>query len=206
MRNKARAGRPPLHFTRFLRRLGFARNPLVRRSDRIEGLLAGLAALIAILALPLVVLLGEADASHETAASDAQLHARHQVTATVLAPAPKPASMGDSAPIAHSSRVTASWRLPNGSPQTGVVTVPAGAGNPGSQAPIWLDDNGKQTTAPLTHADAVTNGVLVGTFTWLCAIGLLAGAFWIARRVLDHRRAARWADEWAQLAGPEAVR
>ncbi|MFI5611063.1 hypothetical protein [Amycolatopsis sp. NPDC051903] len=178
----------------------------MRRSDRIEGLLIGLAVLASLIALPFVIMLGKADVSHETAASDAQLKTRHQVTATVVAPAPKPASVGDSAPITHSSRVNASWQLPNGSPQAGVVTVPAGAGNPGSQAPIWLDDNGKQTTAPLTHADAVTNGVLVGTFTWLCAIGVLAGAFWIARRVLDHKRAARWADEWAQLAGPEAVR
>ncbi|WP_326565485.1 hypothetical protein VSH64_26930 [Amycolatopsis rhabdoformis] len=186
--------------------MGFLSNPLVRRTDRVEGLLVGIAVVVSLVALPFVIMLAKADVSHETAASDAQLKTRHQVTATVVATAPKPASVGDSAPIAHSSRVTATWRLANGSPQTGVVTVPAGAGNPGSQAPIWLDSDGKQTTAPLTHADAVTNGVLVGTFTWLCAIGVLAGGFWIARRVLDRHRSARWAAEWAQFAGPEAVR
>ncbi|HWD01530.1 MAG TPA: hypothetical protein VG674_03560 [Amycolatopsis sp.] len=182
------------------------RNPLMRRSDRIEGLLVGIAVLMSLVALPFVIMLAKADVAHETAASDAQQHSRHQVTATVLAATPKAGSVGDSAPIAQSARVTATWQTPAGTQQTGVVTVPAGNGNPGAQAPIWLDKSGKQTTAPLTHADAVTNGVLVGAFTWLCAAGILGGALWISRRVLDRKRAARWADEWAQLAGPEAVR
>jgi hypothetical protein len=189
-----------------LRRLGAARNPLVRRSDRLEGAFLAVAVLLALLAVPLVMALGQADVAMEVAASETQTSARHQVTATVLKAAPQPAAVGDGAPITQNSRVTAGWRLPNGSPRTGVVTVPAGDATVGSQTPIWLDHKGKQTSAPLTHSDAVTNGVLVGAFAWLCTIALLAGAYWVARQVLDHHRAARWAAEWQQFAGPEAVR
>lgn len=206
MRNKARGGRPPHPCKRLLRRLGAARNPLVRRSDRLEGAFLAVTFLLALLALPLVLALGQADVAMETAASDAQARTRHEVTATVLNVAPQPATVGDGAPITQNSRVTAAWRLANGSPRTGVVTVPAGDATVGSQTPIWLDHKGKQTTAPLTHSDAVTNGVLVGAFAWLCVIALLSAAYWVARRVLDRHRAARWAAEWQQFAGPEAVR
>ncbi|WP_063740158.1 Rv1733c family protein [Amycolatopsis jejuensis] len=207
MRNNSRAGRPPHLCKRLLRRLGAARNPLVRRSDRVEGLLAGIAVLIALLAVPFAMAIGSADIAAETAASDAQLQSRHQVTATVLTTAAQPvASVGDTAPIANNARVNAVWQPMNGATRTGMITVPNGSATEGTTTPIWLDQAGKQTTAPLTHADAVTNGILVGAFTWLCVVAVLAGAFWVARRVLDHRRAARWADEWAQFAGPEAVR
>ncbi|WP_233574144.1 Rv1733c family protein [Amycolatopsis panacis] len=207
MRNRTRAGRPPNPCRRLLRRLGAVRNPLLRRSDRIEGALAGVAVLIALLAIPLAVLLGSADIRSETATSDAQVRTRHQATATVLTTAPEqPMSIGDSAPIASTARVNALWHVPGGAPRTGTITVPTGAATEGATTPIWLDGNGRQTTAPLTHTDAVTNGILVATFTWLCAAGVLAGAFWAARRVLDRRRASRWAEDWAQFAGPEAVR
>ncbi|WP_329066290.1 Rv1733c family protein [Amycolatopsis sp. NBC_01480] len=206
MRNKARGGKPPHPCTRLLRRLGAARNPLVRRSDRLEGVFLAVTIVLALLAVPLVLALGQADVAMETAASDAQARTRHEVTATVLKTAPQAATVGDGAPITQNSRVTAGWRLPNGSPRTGVVTVPAGDATVGTQTPIWLDHKGKQTTAPLTHSDAVTNGVLVGAFAWLCVIALLAAAYWVARRVLDRQRAARWAAEWQQFAGPEAVR
>ncbi|MDT8911818.1 hypothetical protein [Amycolatopsis sp. PS_44_ISF1] len=207
MRNTVRGARPPHLCRRVLRRLGAVGNPLVRRSDRLEGLILATTVLLALLALPLVVALGRADVAMEESAADAQTGSRHQVTATVLKTAPQPASVGDGAPITQHSRVTARWRLPHGgAPHTGVVTVPAGDAAAGSRTPIWLDHRGRQTTAPLTRADAVTNGVLVGAFAWLCAIGLLAGAYWVARGVLDRRRAARWAAEWQQFAGPEAVR
>ncbi|GAA3586440.1 membrane protein [Amycolatopsis ultiminotia] len=189
-----------------LRRLGFARNPLVRRSDRVEGVLAGVALVIALLAVPLAVAFARADIADETAASEMQLRSRHMVTATVLTTAPEQMPVGDSAPVAATSRVTAVWHVPGGAARTGMITVPTGAASTGATTPIWLDRNGRQTTAPLTHTDAVTNGVLVATFVWLCAAGLLTGALWVARRILDHRRATRWADEWAQFAGPEAVR
>ncbi|WP_211226787.1 Rv1733c family protein [Amycolatopsis benzoatilytica] len=207
MRNKTRAGRPPHPSKRLLRRFGAVRNPLVRRSDRIEGILVAIFALIALIAVPFAMTIGSADISSETAASDAQLQSRHQVTATVLATAAQPAaSVGDSAPIANTARVNAVWQPPHSAQRTGVITVPSASAVEGATTDIWLDDSGKQTTAPLTHADAVTNGVLVAAFSWLCAAGVLAGAFWIARRVLDRRRAARWAEDWAQFAGPEAVR
>ena len=206
MRNKARGGKPPHPCKRVLRRLGAARNPLVRRSDRLEGAFLAVAVLLALLAVPLVMALGQADVAMEVAASQTQTNARHQVTATVLKTAPRPAAVGDGAPITQNSRVTAGWQLPNGSPHTGVVTVPAGDATVGTRTPIWLDHKGRQTTAPLTHSDAVTNGVLVGAFAWLCVIALLTGAYWVARQVLDRQRAARWAAEWQQLAGPEAVR
>nr|WP_245787081.1 hypothetical protein [Amycolatopsis saalfeldensis] len=178
----------------------------MRRSDRLEGAFLAVAIVLALLAVPLVLALGQADVAMETAASDAQARTRHEVIATVLKTAPQPAAVGDGAPITQNSRVTAGWRLPNGSPRTGVVTVSAGDATVGARTPIWLDHRGKQTTAPLTRADAVTNGVLVGAFAWLCVIALLTGAYWVARRVLDRQRAARWAAEWQQFAGPEAVR
>ena len=207
MRNMTRAGRPPHPGKRLLRRFGAVRNPLVRRSDRVEGILVAIVSLIALIALPFAMMIGSADISSETAASDTQLQSRHQVTATVLATAAQPAaSVGDSAPIANTTRVNAVWQPPNSAQRTGVITVPSASAVEGATTDIWLDDTGKQTTAPLTHADAVTNGVLVAAFSWLCAIGLLAGAFWVARRVLDRRRSARWAEDWAQFAGPEAVR
>lgn len=79
-----------------------------------------------------------------------------------------------------------------------LVTV-TGSPPEGAVAPVWIDHNGRATTAPPTGVDAVVLGVLVGLGIVVAGVLLLVATWRAMRWQLDRRNAAGWAAEWARV-------
>lgn len=182
---------------RFWRRIHPGRNPLARRSDRVEGALLLVVALGLLIALPLAVFAGGATYRGQAAISEQQHATRHLVTATLIENAPVPTPATDNSFVeSGSSGVHARWTAPDGTERTG--TIPADPGTEaGTSVPLWLTASGDPAPAPLNSSDITTTGILAGVFFWLASAVVLVGAYWAGRLILDRRRRTRWDHEWA---------
>ncbi|GAA5160491.1 Rv1733c family protein [Amycolatopsis sacchari] len=192
---------------RFWRRIHLGRNPLARRSDRVEAVVLLVAVLGLLIALPLAALVGTNTYRGQLAVSAQQQASRHLTTATLVENAPTPVPATDGAYLSANGGTTgthARWTLPDGAERVG--TVAADPGSPaGTRVPVWLSDAGNPVPAPMTSSDATTTGILAGIFAWLVvALGLTA-VYWSVRLVLDRRRAVHWEREW-QYAGERWAR
>jgi hypothetical protein len=176
---------------------------LARRSDRIEAAILAVVFVGLLIALPFAVLIGSSTYRGQLAVSAEQQASRHPATATLTQDAPTPVPASDGAYFTGTSAaagVPARWTVPGGAQRTGTVSADPGAAA-GTQVPIWLSDAGDPVPAPMTTSDVATTGVLAGIFSWLVtAIGLTV-LYWIARLLLDRRRAVRWDREWAHVGG-----
>lgn len=182
---------------RFWRRIHPGRNPLARRSDRIEGVVLLVVVLGLIIALPLAVLAGGATYREQAAISEQQ-HATHRlVTATLLeaVPIPSPA-VGTSLIDNGSPGVRARWTAPDGAERIGTIAADPGSAA-GTRVPLWLAESGDPSPAPLSSTEITTTGIVAGAFFWLASMCVLVTAYWLARLVLDCRRSSRWDHEWA---------
>lgn len=184
---------------RFWRRIHPGRNPLARRSDRVEGVLLLVVVLGMLIALPLAILVGGATYRGQAATSERQHATRHLVTATLTenAPAPTPAT-DNSFAGSGSSGVPARWTALDGTERTG--SIPADPGTAADTAvPLWLTESGDPVPAPLSSSDVTTTGILAGVFCWLASAVVLVTGYWVGRLLLDRRRGSRWDHEWATV-------
>jgi hypothetical protein len=172
------------------------RNPLRRRTDRLETcLLAGLfvaAAAGAPAAVPAAGHTWYADATH---ARQEQLAARHEVTA-VLA---QSAGVIGGYTLTSQVPALASWTSAGGARRAG--DVPAAPGSPpGTLVHVWTDDSGYLVSPPLTvtevadQADAARVAAIGGI-----VVGCMAGTLAI-RQLLHRRRMAAWDSDWLATA------
>lgn len=179
---------------RLVRGLWPDRNPLRRRSDRLEAAAAGLL---------LAGLLAGAPAAAFTAGSwaygvgsqieRAQLAERQQVRATLLEKAPA---------IAAELKVPvrARWTAPDGTPRTGKIGAPSGL-PAGSTVPVWTDASGRLADTPVRGDTVIGVAVLAGVWGALLVCLLLAGIWLWVRRSLRRRRMLAWEIDW-RLTGP----
>jgi hypothetical protein len=175
---------------RMLRLHRLDRNPLRRWTDRAEtavlGILIAAFAVGAPLAASAAGSLAHGIAARQQQAQDA---VAHQVTATLLQPAP--VWSGETGALPTDAR----WRAPDGRVRTGPVDAPSGAAK-GGVVPVWVDQSGQLTGPPLSAAEVAAR---VGLAEALTAGGLalaLILAGWLARRALDRRRMAAWDADW----------
>jgi hypothetical protein len=178
-----------------LRRLGFGRNPLRRRVDRLESALLLGALVAALLAIPAAAALGTTirnRSEHTAAQQRAELH---PVQARTLENATKavPSALGQ-----ISTRVRVIWFDASGSPREGSADVLIGT-EAGTELTIWLDRAEAMARAPREPADSAALGVAAGVTMPMLAWLLLWGLFRLARLLLDRRRAQDWAREWEQV-------
>ncbi len=158
----------------------FGRNPLVRRSDRVQAMLLLFVLISALLAASLAGAVGTAvHDSRGRVYAEESLH-RHQVTATVTAE-PTPT-------IRDTRRVSAApvrWRA-NGSDHVDTLEVNQDA-NIGDQQNLWVDDLGNRATAPRPKWQAGFDAVVVGIGSWFGVMLVVAAVsvmvdFEVARR------------------------
>ena len=179
---------------RLRHQLGLDRNPLRRRSDRIESLfllflIVGFIPLAAFVTILVAGWTRSAGVGEQRAGA-----ALTQVTAVLLKSVPMarpPVSLWMSAP--------ARWEA-YGRAHMGLVPAVRGS-QPGARIPIWVDRSG------IPRPPAPTTGEIAARVAMVTVLTppLVAFCLWVAwrslRRVLDRRRMAAWGRAWS-VVGP----
>jgi hypothetical protein len=185
---------------RCARRLGFDRNPLRRRTDRIEAAIRLVTLILLLVAVPILTVVAGRQADHlALRQAHAQQVADHEVTAVLLEQAP-PTGVPDPYTSVQMTLVLARWQPPGQPARSGEVLAQAGA-RAGSTVTIWVDASGAVTSPPPDHRVIAGNVCIAAVVTCLVTGLLVLGANALARRVLDRRRLRAWDAEW-RATGP----
>lgn len=172
------------------------RNPLRRRSDRIEAwaLLVGCA--LAGVTGPVVGLLAEQSVAN---ALEEQRSEWRPVVAKLTEDAPGPPSGS------RAERVWAEVRWPtaDGS-RTGQARV-APAASEGTAVTVWNDAEGRLVAPPPSPAQAEVRAVLIGTLAGSGAAAVPLAVLRVVRGRLRRSRMEQWDEEWARI-GPQWAR
>ncbi len=175
------------------------RNPLVRRSDRIQSAVKTTVFTLMILMLPVAAWIGTSTLADGQSRVAAQASSVHQVTATTTAVADTaPVLQGEVGSVTRTT-VDATWRY-DGLDHQGQISLPAGSPS-GTQLPIWVDRDGDPTPPPATEADAVATALFTGIGSLFAAASILLGTYFAVRFRLDTQRHAEWDREIAVLLG-----
>ncbi|MFJ4654881.1 hypothetical protein ACIP5Y_26715 [Nocardia sp. NPDC088792] len=185
----------PSRVRRVLRTAPWSRNRLMRRSDRIEGVIRLFVLLVLVAAIPIGVGCGSAAAAHAAARIAAQNSGKSAVTATIAAD-PIVLPVDQRVPVVQPA-TTVTWTA-NGHPNTATIDVPTGAKKDDTLR-IWVDPSGRQTWPPRSVHDARTHGIEIGM---LILAAICTGAlilFRAAEWLLARRRSAAWDRDWSRV-------
>lgn len=173
---------------RLLARL-FGRNPLIRKTDRVEALILVLAVAMSLIAVPIGAAVGTVVHDSRSRLYAEQVQTRRPVTATVTGESQR--RNLDSPTVT----VPARW-FAAGTERTGDVTAPLKA-KTGDEIEIWVDDRGLPVARPVNTA---RNDALVFAVATWWGVSLLAVALFARARItLDRLRYARWQQSFDRL-------
>ena len=175
------------------RRLLTGLSPLTGGLDRVELASRVLCLLVVLLAVPVALTVAVVAGTDARRQADEQAVARSQVPAVLLAGAV--ASAG-SDPGTVSTRTSARWYAPDGTPREGLVpTTPEAV--VGDTVTIWVDGAGDRVGPPLNTAGVVSAAVSGGLMTFLVIGSLAVSGHLLVCRSLWRRRERRWERAWA---------
>jgi hypothetical protein len=172
-----------------------SRNPLVRRSDRIEAAVRILAVVVAVVAVPIAAAVGTSvhDARARLYAEEAQ--SRHQVVATAT---------DDGAIVPEGKTIVfvadTAWS-DGGKTHSGVVEWSGRQAEVGDHQTIWVNNEGEFVGPPPPSSRADAEGVTAALAVWVGVAGTLATLAYVVRRRLDHWRYAEWDREIGSARG-----
>lgn len=169
---------------RFWARRLWGANPIVRRVDRVEALVIGLAVIAAVIALPACVWLGgRLLRDHQNIHADSR--PPHTVAAVALTK-----STAQPGKFANIASVQARW-VADSTVRVAVVRVdrPLAAGD---RFDMWVDAGGAPTNAPGSPSRAAMEATSLAGGAWMFAAAASAGLSVAASRVAAHRRDAAW--------------
>jgi hypothetical protein len=175
---------------RFLRGWLPDRNPLRRRTDRLE---AAVFAALFVMACAIAPFVAAAASSWENGISQREMHAQQATCREVKATLLDDAQERGNYP-ALTAQADAMWTAPDGRGVTGVLQVPAGA-VAGRVIWIWTDRSGRVIT-PLLRNQIPSRDDLAATVAVVCvgAVILLAGL--AVHGVMSRRRMIAWGIDW----------
>ncbi|SBS70434.1 putative conserved transmembrane protein [uncultured Mycobacterium sp.] len=177
----------------------FGRNELLRRSDRVEALVAMLAAIVVVVAIPVAAAFGTSVKENRAAVYAHQVLSRHETTAIAV---------GNATPHAHAYSQTfdvpARWAAA-GAVHLATVPVPKMA-HAGDQIPIWTDDSGGYAAPPTPTSYAATEAAGCAVLSWLAAAVVIAAGGYGLHYRLNRSRYAAWDRELKSLAGDDGGR
>jgi hypothetical protein len=181
---------------RLWRRIGFDLNPMRRGTDRIQAVTRAGLLVVFLAGAPIAALyVSHGITVSGLRATQAQA-AWHRVPAVVLRATPVVAGWSRSpwSPALLSVR----WASPDGSPETGEITV-AGNAVAGSTMTVWIDEHGRLAHRPLSRAE-VTCAVIRGAVATPVALALvLAAVGRVVSLLLDRHRLACWEEDWSEV-------
>ena len=163
----------------------WGRNELVRGSDRFEAWAVCVAAILAVIVVPIAAAFGTAVHDARVQLSAEQARQRHLVSARVLE---------DGTTTVHKDTVSfnapAQWNTETGS-HVGTVSTPDKVAL-GDHVNVWVDERGDQVAAPLPASAAAEYAVSAAGLLWLSVVATLVGTWALLRRWLDRGRLADW--------------
>ncbi|MFI6169553.1 hypothetical protein ACIBCN_22415 [Nocardia sp. NPDC051052] len=176
-------------YRRTCRRVGLDRNPMRRREDRVQTMVAAALALVFLIIVPVLVLVVGVRVYHtETAVVQAKTAQLHQVDATVTETGKAPLY----APIMPTK---VQWKDADGVAHladyqsTTVV-------QPGQSVTIWLNGADKIVEPP-SQTQALSKAVLLTSGALLGVLIMVGACYFALRRSLDRKRLRMWEMEWA---------
>jgi hypothetical protein len=181
------------------RRLGLDANPLRRRTDKIATWLTVHFLAVVLLGAPLLGIAVFSWAGRAGAAEQRLERSWHQVSAVLLRAAPAPDSFAGG--VFGYSWVPARWKAPGGQTRSGDIPVEVGL-TAGRKVPLWVDEHGAPTEAPVTHRAVVVRSATAAAVAVALLLTVLSGLAWAGRRLLDRRRLADWELAWS-IVGPQ---
>jgi hypothetical protein len=196
----ARTGR----LARLARRMGWGRNPLRRRTDRIEAWVsAGLLAVFLVGAPWAWASAGRWVHQGGLREQHAQ-QSWHRTPAVLLAATPPLPGYEFRLAWEDTALVPARWQGPGGQPRSGKIPAPVGS-QPGQVVQVWVDGSGRATGPPLLGPDLarrVIGAELLAPVALAVVLLVLAA---VVRWLLNRRRLASWGAAWASI-GPRWTR
>jgi hypothetical protein len=182
---------------RWWTRRALGRSPLSRRADRTEAwaILAGLVLLIGAVFPAMAV--GEVGYAARSGANAVEAATRHAVDATAVANSKADPVISDAVPTTFSVRVR--WFAHNETHDA--VTKVDRPVKAGDRVPVWVDDRGDLTTAPLTDDDVHLVAAGTAALVWLAAAIAVGAAFAVLRAALERSRNRAWDRELYELVG-----
>lgn len=169
-----------------------SRNPLLRLSDRLESLAHWAAVVFAIIAIPLTVSVGHDVHGALVHTLEEQSQTVHPVTATAVRN-----SESLITPDGGDAMVQARWTY-NSVSYSDTVHVDTTV-TTGEHFPMYVDDQGKATTKPMTGADIAANTVLVALTFYASLLAACVVFVLTVRSVLGRFRRRAWDAELALL-------
>ncbi|MFD5406494.1 Rv1733c family protein [Streptomyces griseorubiginosus] len=171
------------------------RNPLRRRSDRVE---TWIVLTTWIVALAGGLLAGRAAGSAMVGDLATRRAAVHAVSAVLTEDSDAAPAVTEDG-IGGTVHAKVRWTASDGSVHTGLTRIEPGRAR-GSPVTVWIDRQGDLVRAPLTADQAGFQSALTGV---LVAVGTGAAVFGcgrLARIPLERRRMRDWETEWARVA------
>ncbi|AZG46645.1 putative membrane protein [Gordonia insulae] len=172
-------------------------SPLIRRTDRVQALATCLAALVALIAIPLAVQVE--DEVHTVRSAEIAEHAR--TTQAVEATA-----VEDSAVILAEGQtgttVTARWTFAS-FPHRQVVSVDKAVVHTGDHFTVWVDPRGHATHEPLSESEAGVGAALTAVAFYGAALTLCALFVLSVRTIVGRHRGRAWDAALAALTGTD---
>jgi hypothetical protein len=163
----------------------FGRNPLVRRSDRIEALVLVLAVVLTVVAIPIAGAIGTSLHEERTQAYAEEAQTMHQVIATATEEGQVIAI-----PRGVAFRAEATWSYA-GRAHRAVVPWPGWA-KVGDQQSVWVDEVGENVAERPSSSQADAEAVGVAVAVWLGVAEASAALVYLVRRRLNRSRYAQW--------------
>jgi len=196
----ARTGRP----ARLARLMGLGRNPLRRRTDRIEALISAALLAVFLVGAPLFGT-GLGQWVHQGGLSEQRAQQSwHRTPAVLLATAPANPRYAFRQSWQSTVQVRARWSGPGGQPRWGVVAAPPGS-RVGQLVQVWVDGSGRVTGPPLLGAELTRRVVGAEVLAPLALGVVLLFVGFAVRWLLNRRRLRDWEVGWASI-GPRWTR
>lgn len=170
------------------------RNPLKRRSDRLESWVVLVAWALTVFG---GVVTGLLSADSVESGLARQREEWRPVAAQLVEDAPEPGAASGAGAEKVWARVR--WTAPDGSAREGQARVePASA--MGTPVTVWTDADGRLVTKPASESQARLRATLVGGLAgvFVAAVPYVGGR--LVRGRLERRRMEQWDEAWARIA------
>ncbi|WAP59174.1 Rv1733c family protein [Streptomyces sp. S465] len=176
------------------------RNPLYRRTDRLQGRIAlAMLLLVPVLGLGAMFAIGDAAHRHYRAAAEHQRQTLRLTTAVLTHDAPDHPEPGSAEARENRYPATVRYTDPDGRIRTAKTDVLPGL-SAGSSVDVWLDADGAiaEPPMPAKQIRSRTMGWALIAFLTVALAG--AAAYRSVTVVLRRRNLAQWDAKWAETA------